>query len=736
MSTPREKLLQQFREQVLDRVAKVSRSLMALEAGPDLDAGKTALRELHGLKGEARMMGFAEINLLVHEMEELIRVAEPVRFSLTSASVDALLASCDALGVLSGATAGTAPDGKKLIDWVTSATARERERSGTAASDPPAPLPSLTPALVPRPEPFVPPPPPHGLATEAKARPVDASLRITQQSLETLTTTAGNLSQRSRNRDSVGVKRKQLAREMVQLHRLAEDLGPVADDLAQRLGRAKEALADINRTLTGMNSEELRDLLVLTEEIQALRMVRIGELFELYPRMVRELARDLGKELDVVFDGRDELADRSVLDALKEPLMHLVRNAIDHGLESREERVDSGKSPRGTLRLEAARDGERLVVRVGDDGRGLEPSLLRAVAVRQGLLSAEAAGALSDAEANELIFKSGFTSKQTASDVSGRGIGLDVVRLRLLQMGGEVTVSSTPGFGTTFELRVPLSLTLAPVVFIEAGGERLSVTAANVVGVRPVEAANIRELDGRPGLVVDDTVLPFATIAAVMGVAPERAPVPDELVLVLTGRGQQAAFAIDRVLGEQVQPILPMKGLLAAFAHVSGATPQADGTLSLVLSAQHLVATAHGRAVRVGGRETEAAPSRKSRILVVDDSPLTRELLVTLLEGAGYSVLQAADGAQALAVMGHESIDLLATDLEMPVLDGVELTAQVRARVEGRAMPIVIVTTRGSATDRDRGLEAGASAYLMKGDLLNQELLDVVARLLAQRYRA
>ena len=321
------------------------------------------------------------------------------------------------------------------------------------------------------------------------------------------------------------------------------------------------------------------------------------------------------------------------------------------------------------------------------------------------------------------------------SDISGRGIGLDVVRLRLLQIGGEVTVSSTLGFGTTFELRVPLALTVAPVLFVDAGGERWCVPASSVLQTVKLTAACVLQVVGRPAVVVNEDVLPFATIASVLGVAPERAPLVGETALVLRGRGQQAVLGVDKVLEELVQPILPFKGLLASFGHLSGATPRPDGSLALLLSAQHLVAVAHGRASPLRPEMAVTASARRSRVLVVDDSPLTRDLLVTMLENAGYVVLQAADGAAALELLGHEPVDLVATDLEMPSLDGIELTQRLKRHDTLGRLPVVIVTTRGSENDRRRGLEAGANGYVTKGDLVRQELLEVVARLLGHHPR-
>lgn len=741
MSTSREKLLAQFRELVTERLARVSKSLMALEAGADVEAGKAALRELHGLKGEARMMGFAEINALVHEMEELVRATQGIGYALAGGSVDALLVVADAVAVLAGAAKGEPPEVPKLLEWLKNATTAEKQRTGEGTGQHPAPAPSA-PQPVPSPGPSAPLPPassPSGAGSTTQAAPAptpmperaDASIRISQQSLEVLTSAVTNLMQRARRRELNAARRRQLARELQALHRLAEDLGPAAAELASRLGKTKELASEINRVSSLVNTDELRDLTVLSEEITALRMVPVSILTEPYARMVRELAKGLGKEIEFRVDGDDARVDRSVLDTLKDPLLHLVRNAVDHGLEDREARVAAGKPPRGSLAINVSREGERLVLRVEDDGRGLDPAHLRQAAVRKGVLPETAAATLDDAAATELIFVPGFSSRDDVTDLSGRGVGLDVVRTNLLAIGGEVTVASTPGRGAVFEMRVPISLTVAPVLFVQVGDERLCLTASNVLQAVQVQTDQVREIAGKAALRLDDEVLPFASVASILGAAPERPASEGELVLVLRGRGQAAAVAVDRVLEERVQAILPLKGLLSRYPHLSGATPLADGSLAMVLSAPHLVATVHGRELKLAAMPARRREESRRRVLVVDDSPLTRELLVQLLESVGYVVLQAGDGGEALERLGREVVDIVVSDLEMPNVDGLELTRRLKSHPTLRSLPIVIVTTRGSDADRRRGMEAGADGYVTKGDLVRQDLVDVVSRLLA-----
>ena len=291
-------------------------------------------------------------------------------------------------------------------------------------------------------------------------------------------------------------------RQAVVVHRRG---WPAGADIAGRLAKSKDAAAELHREGKLLANEELRDLTELSEEIQALRMMLLRVLFEPYPRMVRDLSRELDKEVDLDVEGEDTRIDRSVLESLREPLMHLVRNALDHGLEPKAERVEAGKSPRGHLSLHAQREGERLLLKVEDDGRGLDPAKLRDVAMRKGLIDASQAAALSDTAALDLIFLPGFSSKDQVTDVSGRGVGLDVVRVRMLSLGGEVTVTSAVGRGATFELRVPVSLTVAPLLFVEVGDERLCLQAASVQHALQVEPSQVRELAGRHALSISET---------------------------------------------------------------------------------------------------------------------------------------------------------------------------------------------------------------------------------------
>ncbi|MDC0709307.1 response regulator [Stigmatella sp. ncwal1] len=805
MTTPRDRLLKKFRELVEERLGRISAFILTLESGGDVETGRKVLRDLHGLKGEARMMGFDRINTLVHEMEELVRAIEPVQYAFSHESADALLKCSDAVSALSGMVASEDfPEVEKLVAVLRERTRLEQgrflvaprsEEASTESVRLPADIPSRPPA--PSPGSTAPVPPPRALVTNKVLEPrggpgagaalwtpvplpirekvpepsasaslagpathlvaeniprmpdptkpaasrapaprsqdvrADGSIRIDAQSLDLLTSAATNLSHVARRRELANARRLQLTRELTLMAREAEDMGPLGAALAARLGRAKELAAELHREAKLLANEELRDLGQAVEEVHRIRMLPLSVLFEPYPRVVRDLARELGKEVELVVDGEDTRADRAVVEALREPLLHLIRNALDHGLETRVDRVASGKRPKGCLTLRAAREGNRIVLRVEDDGMGLDPVMLRRVAVRRGFLDESAASALSDAAARDLVFLSGFSSREVATDLSGRGVGLDAVRSAVQGLGGDASVASAVGVGTIFEVRVPVSLTVAPLLFVKVGEETLALSATHVSQALKLDLASLGEVAGRPTLDVEGRVLPFAHLSSVLGLAPERPPNDGELVLVVRSQGVTAALAVERVLEERVQAILPLRGLLGRFAHLSGATTLADGKLAMVLSAAYLTASAHGSGALKLQRTLARAPHvQRRRILVVDDSPLTRELISALLEAVGYDITTASDGAEALHTLSHSPADLVVTDLEMPGLDGLELTRQLKSHETLNRLPVIILTTRGGEEDRQRGLAAGADGYITKGDLVRQDLVDVVKRLL------
>jgi two-component system, chemotaxis family, sensor kinase CheA len=441
-----------------------------------------------------------------------------------------------------------------------------------------------------------------------------------------------------------------------------------------------------------------------------------------------------------------------VLEQVADPLLHLVRNAIDHGIEPPEARLAAGKPRYGTVRVHATQLGSEVVVTVADDGRGIDLAQVRQRAGEAG----DALDGVGDDEAIYAIFRSGLSTAAAVSEVSGRGVGLDVVRASLASVRGRVEVHSEPGSGSEFRLSVPITLAVLPCLLVEAAGRRFGIPMQSVVSA---EAAGWSEdhVEGQVVIRVRDTILPVSDLADTLGVSadPGEAPASDSPAVVLASMTRRHAFGVDALLGQRNLVVKELGRLLPRLALLAGASLEPDGSILLVLDVSGLVDRARwarsaagpgrsgdgsggaGRAAGGASRASAALPSPAgpASVLVVDDTAVVRELERSILEGAGYRVRTAADGRLALAALADTPADLVVTDVEMPNCDGLELTRAIRAEPGLAGLPVVVVTSRSSEADRRLAMEAGADAYLVKGELDQRTLLEVVGRLLGLAVR-
>jgi len=462
-------------------------------------------------------------------------------------------------------------------------------------------------------------------------------------------------------------------------------------------------------------------------EVMAARLLPIATTYAGIPRTVRDLAQATGKQVRLELRGETVELDRKVLELLNDPLLHLVRNAVDHGIEPPAERAAAGKPAQGLLELSAEAAGGEVRVTVSDDGRGMEPRRLRERAVRLGLLSAVAAALMPDAEAFELIFLPGFSTTVTVTEFSGRGVGMDVVRSNLLELGGQVRVESQLGHGTRILLTLPLTLVTTRILLVRVGNATFALPASGCRGITWVRRAELRSLEGQPTIVRDDSTLAVVALSELLGVAAPRAFAASERApAVLAGSPQRpVALLVDALLDEREAVVKPLGALLARQRRYGGAVQLGDGSLVLLLNPVLLVQ---------GARPTPvAAPTqsaRRRRLLVVDDSFTTRELIRSILQSAGYDVTATVDGADALEKLRAQPFDLVVSDVEMPRLDGFQLTASICAGQAHQVVPVVLITSLASEEQRRRGLEAGARAYIVKSQFNQESLLDVVRQLL------
>lgn len=453
----------------------------------------------------------------------------------------------------------------------------------------------------------------------------------------------------------------------------------------------------------------------------SLRMVPVEPALEELVGHARELAQSQGKRVRVTVRSEGAEVERGVLDSLQEPLMHLVRNAVDHGLERPEDRGAKGEE--GNLTLRATPQGPSLVLEVSDDGRGVDVNAVRAAAVAKGLFDGKAAAALDERSALELLFRHGFTTRTEVSQVSGRGVGLDVVRERLDALGGSAQVATTVGRGTTFKLTVPSTLTRERALVVECGGVLYGLPSSQVLEVVRLSDQRQEVVAGGVAMAFHDRMLPLRSMAQVLG-AHDDAVATWAAVLEVGSR--RFALEVPKLLGEQELLRRPVDALLAGFEHLSASATLDDGRLVLLLSAAGLL-----RRDRPGGSVRPAAAGaakHRPRVLVVDDSLTIVDLVRELLVEAGFEVQTAHDGQAALGVLSNWMPELVLADVDMPVMDGFELLRQVRQRWQH--LPVVMLTTRGSADDRRLAASLGASAYLVKSQFEEATLLETVRRYL------
>jgi two-component system chemotaxis sensor kinase CheA len=472
----------------------------------------------------------------------------------------------------------------------------------------------------------------------------------------------------------------------------------------------------------------------ILEHVKDTLVLQCATLLEALPHMVRDLARDQGKDADLVLEGAELEMDRRVLDALREPLLHLVRNCVDHGIERPEQRIAAGKPRRATLRIAVRqKDGDKAEITVQDDGAGISSTRVAAAAVHLGLVPAERETALRECEAASLIFESGLSTSAIVSEVSGRGLGLAIVREKVENLGGTIDVESRSGAGTCFRLLVPLTLATFRGVCVEAE-QRLFVLPTlgldRVTGFNPDALGSV---ENRPVLWIERTPVPLVRLAQVLELphACPREPGRKRYAAVLGAAGRRIAFEVDAVLGDEEILVKPLGRYLLRVRNVLGATVLGSGRIAPILNVHDLLKSA----TRVAAGRTPDEPpagavsARRIRILVVEDSITARGLLKNILEASGHAVKTAVDGRDAWATLNLEPFDVVVSDVEMPRMNGFDLTARIRADARLAELPVVLLTALESREDRERGVDVGANAYIVKSDFNQQRLLELVRRL-------
>jgi two-component system chemotaxis sensor kinase CheA len=523
--------------------------------------------------------------------------------------------------------------------------------------------------------------------------------------------------------------------------------GEVLAQFGDRLKEARDAFYD-----DGARLETTAH--TLEERVHAARLLPLSTVFALFPRMMHDLAKQQGKEVELVIEGGEISVDKRILEEMKDPLMHLLRNALDHGIEAQPERERQGKPRGGVVQLRAVREGSGVLLEVRDDGRGLDREAIRQVALKHGLHDEATLAAMTPAQLQQLIFMPGFSTSTFVTELSGRGVGLDVVRANVEHLKGDIRIESSPQQGTLMQVRLPLSLATARLLLAGVGDRLYGLPIEFIYTSLRVREEDIFTLEGRSAITLDGQPLIAPLLADLLELPDSRRLGKAEGVPNITGNvghatlcptyaqattvciviqvgDERLGLRVDELLGEEEVVAKPLGAPLTRVRNVSGLTILGSGEICAVLNPADLLRSAHKLAAEPARNKLERAGAPvKVCILLVEDSALVRAMEKRILEDAGYEVVAAADGVDALNALGRRSFAAVVSDINMPNMDGLTLTARIRQEPRYKDLPVILVTSLASDDDKRRGLEAGANAYIPKPSFDQRVLLETLKRLI------
>jgi len=514
-------------------------------------------------------------------------------------------------------------------------------------------------------------------------------------------------------------------------------LNDFIDGNEQRLNSLEHFLHSITRAIHQNNYEFSGMIDNLLDEMKTTLFRPFSSLLEVYPHVVRRLGRDSGKEVEFLIEGGGIEIDRRILEEIKDPLMHLLRNAIDHGIETPGERLQKGKSSQGIIRIRIQqKDSGKVEIMLEDDGAGIRMADVREAALRNGLLSKDDADKLTEAEGLLLIFRSGLSTAPIITDLSGRGLGLAIVLEKIEKLGGSISVETAPDKGTILRIQLPLILATFRGILIEVGKRLFVLPTGNVERVVRIRRSEIKTVENRETVRLYEETLSLVPLGQILGLSPagdEGEQKEYMVIAVLSAAGTRLALSLDLIRGEQEFLLKALGNQLVRVKNVAGATVLGTGEVVPVLNVTDLIKSAvrlsdSAMPARMASGKESIAEVERLSVLVVEDSITSRTLIRNILEFAGYRVTTAVDGMDAMTVLRTDKFDLVVSDVEMPRMNGFDLTARIRADKKLADLPVILVTALESREDKERGIDVGANAYIVKSSFDQSNLLDVIKR--------
>ncbi|MFY0730343.1 hybrid sensor histidine kinase/response regulator [Pseudomonas sp. NFX15] len=744
-------LLELFSLEAEAQTQVLSTGLLALERDPTLaDQLESCMRAAHSLKGAARIVGVDAGVSVAHVMEDCLVSAQEGRLSLRREHIDALLQGTDLLMRI--ATPNHAP-GTAEIDVYGALMARLLDpTTALAATAEPvmaelqleAPAPKVEP-----PAPAVEPSPtPAPRKTKRTTENGERVLRVTAERLNSLLDLSSKslvetqrlkphlaTMQRLKRMQNNSLRALENLNVHLKDHALSLEAQEALEDARRLLAQSQQLLVEKNAELDEFAWQASQRAQVLYDTALACRMRPFADVLTGQVRMVRDLGRDLGKQVRLEIEGEKTQVDRDVLEKLEAPLTHLLRNAVDHGIETPEQRVLVGKSAEGLIRLRASHQAGLLVLELSDDGNGIDLEKVRRSIVERNLSPAQTAAQLSEEELLTFLFLPGFSLRDTVTEVSGRGVGLDAVQHMVRQLRGAVVLEQTVGEGSRFHLEVPLTLSVVRSLVVEVGDEAYAFPLAHIERMCDLEPEDIVQVEGRQHFWHEGRHVGLVAASQLLQRPASQGSEQTLKVVVIRERDAIYGVAVERFIGERTLVVLPLDERLGKVQDISAGALLDDGSVVLIVDVEDMLRSVEkllntGRLERIARHSSQVVEAVRKRILVVDDSLTVRELQRKLLLNRGYDVAVAVDGMDGWNALRSEDFDLLITDIDMPRMDGIELVTLLRRDNRLQSLPVMVVSYKDREEDRRRGLDAGADYYLAKASFHDDALLDAVVELI------
>ncbi|PJF40410.1 MAG: hybrid sensor histidine kinase/response regulator [Chloroflexi bacterium] len=742
-------LLNIFWIEVGEYLDTLNTTLLEIETTPD-DNHEARLREMnriaHSMKGAARTVGIEVIEKIAFHFETLFEKALNGKFAFTPDACDVLYNGLDVIQLV---TAGEEQD-----ETTVTAILNQLEKLGQGKR--PSQEIAVAPAVQTTAD-------PRATTSTIRVPMVEDMLRVPIPHMDNLMASVSELlvarlhsEELQRDINALRMLHTRWQREwrtiraayIRLLRRLQNDDSDLSLELSTLLAfleTNQRYLAEANRHLIQVAQRMTQDHLRLSalvdemqNEVSAMRLVTFETAIPTFQRVIRDLARETNKQIQLDVMGGGVALDKRVMDTLRDPIMHLLRNAVDHGIESADERQQLGKPAEGQIVIFAEQRGSEIIISVHDDGAGIDPSIIKKSAIKRGLITDQQASKLSDDDALSYIFYPGFSTNEAVTAISGRGVGMDIVRDRVESLRGGVSIRSLKGQGTTISLHVPISLTRLHCVMLQVGDDIFAVPSSSVLRMLKTKRDDLFVTQGRYMVLVEGQAIPFTSLPGVLGMPLQEgneSQLPHEIrAIVLQAADRTVAFAVDDMEAEQELILKPLGLEIAGTQHIAGAALLGSGRVVLVLDVNDLARTATGMTFPASPPDAVAASStdnmkkQRPRVLVVDDSITTRMLEKNILEAAGFDVRVAVDGTEAWGILGEGGFDIVISDVEMPRMNGLELVEQIKAHERLQTTPVILLTSRDKPEHLEAGMKAGADAYLVKSQFEQDELLNLVKK--------